>query len=105
MDVAEIERRVLAGERPRFTDEVLQKRRKDPVIAGLCDLIEKCWAQDPLARPPIDQVVKELERLEAILKTQPDADEPFPTQFKNNASSASASSASPDATNHWLWFS
>lgn len=78
MDPAEIERRVLAGERPRLTDEIAAKRRTDPVISGLCDLMERCWAQDPLARPPIDQVVKELERLEAILKTQPDADEPLP---------------------------
>ena len=78
MDPAEIERRVLAGERPKLTDEIIQKRKTDPIIAGLCDLMERCWAQDPLARPPIDQVVKELERLEAILKTQPDADEPFP---------------------------
>lgn len=40
--------------------------------------MEKCWAQEPSARPTIDVVVKELERLEEILKTQPDANDPFP---------------------------
>lgn len=78
MDVAEIEKRVLAGERPKLTDEIAAKRRTDPVISGMCDLMEKCWAQEPSARPPIEAVVKELERLEEILKTQPDANDPFP---------------------------
>ncbi|KAI3631023.1 hypothetical protein MIR68_010513 [Amoeboaphelidium protococcarum] len=78
MDPAEIERRVLAGERPQLTDDIMMRRQIDPVIAGLCDLMEMCWAQDPLARPPIDQVVRELERLEEILRMQPDADVPFP---------------------------
>jgi hypothetical protein len=78
MDIAEIEKRVLAGERPKLTDEIIAKRKTDPFVAGLCDLMEKCWAQEPTARPPIEAVLKELERLEGILKTQPDANDPFP---------------------------
>lgn len=78
MDPAEIERRVLAGERPPLTEDLIMRRQQDPVIAGLCNLIERAWAHDPLARPPVDQMVKELERLEALCRTQPDADTPLP---------------------------
>lgn len=96
MEPAEIERRVLAGERPKLTDYIIERRQVDPVIAGLCDLMEKCWAQDPLSRPPMDQVVKELERLEEILQTQDDADAPLPDppakSGSTNPSSAQAGS-------------
>ena len=78
MDAAEIERRVLAGERPPLTEDLIMRRQQDPVIAGLCDLMERAWAQDPLARPTCEQMVKELERLEALCRTQPDADTPLP---------------------------
>ena len=33
MDVAEIEKRVLAGERPKLTDAVIARRQTDPVTA------------------------------------------------------------------------
>lgn len=78
MDASEIERRVLAGERPPFTEDIMMRRQNDPVIAGLCNLIERAWAQEPLERPPVDHLVSELERLEAICRTQPDADTPLP---------------------------
>ena len=63
MDLKEIERRVLAGERPKLTPEVMEARKTDPILEGLIQIMERCWAQDPLARPPIDQVVRDLERL------------------------------------------
>lgn len=63
MDLKEIERRVLAGERPRLTPEVLEARKTDSILNGMIIIMERCWAQDPLARPPIDQVVRDLEKL------------------------------------------
>lgn len=34
---------------------------------GFVDLVERCWAQDPLDRPPVDQVARELETMYAAL--------------------------------------
>lgn len=43
---------------------MLEARKTDPILNGLIIIMEKCWAQDPMARPPIDQVVRELEALQ-----------------------------------------
>ena len=44
----------------------MEARKTDPLLNGLIEIMEKCWAQDPMARPPIDQVVRELERLQPV---------------------------------------
>ena len=56
-DIFRAGRRILKGERPeRPTDGVRMPNR-------MWDLIKWCWSQEPSSRPPMDKVVRELQKI------------------------------------------
>ena len=59
----EIVQRVLDGERPECTPEVVEKRKIDRKLASLCDLMEQCWADDPNARLQMKWIVEILDQM------------------------------------------
>jgi len=56
---SELERRVMAGERPVIENDTLPEYEK---------LIRACWDNDPLRRPPFDNVIDLLEQLIVAFK-------------------------------------
>lgn len=49
------------GRRPEWPDDVRY------LPDGFVELVERCWAQDPIERPTVDEVAHELERMYAAL--------------------------------------
>ena len=39
-------------------------------LHGLVDVTLRCWAQDPEARPTFSDIIKELDEVEAVLRTE-----------------------------------
>ncbi len=75
--------------RPTITEDV--RRRSPPAAIAL---LERCWHEEPSARPPFSQIVDELERVAAA----PDADPDDPmAAWKAKAAAKRAAAGEPPA--------
>eukprot|EP00158_Paraphelidium_tribonemae_P008877 Partr_v1_DN28714_c0_g1_i2_m63105 putative protein kinase kinase kinase len=60
----DVVKRVLAGERPAMSAEVVRKRQVDMKLASLCDLVAQCWTDDPRARIQMKWVIEILDQIQ-----------------------------------------
>ena len=71
------------GERPSLpTDDLSQRRGLNPEMQNV---IQDCWAQDPMKRPSADKVVQRLQRLRSVDQRPPnEVGTSFFTQLMRN---------------------
>lgn len=60
---AEIEKAVLQGKRPTIPPEIISQIATDKTYGALNSIMERCWAQNPLDRPPAKRLVPDLYKL------------------------------------------
>jgi serine/threonine protein kinase len=60
----EVIARVLRGERPQLTAEVIGKKSFDKKLAGLCEIMQQCWVDDPMARLQMKWIIEILEQVQ-----------------------------------------
>lgn len=53
ISIMKLSRKLMNGERPKFTEN-------SGVSKKMRDLIERCWCEDPMKRPPFSEIFKEL---------------------------------------------
>ena len=63
----EIQAKVLAGDRPEFSEKILAQSIDSPALSQFIRIIEQCWLQDPGQRPTMDIVLEMLDEVPETL--------------------------------------